>query len=347
MRKYSKVFSIIIPYVFFIILVGALATPLILLQVHEARKYQITPNDEFFVFYSKPLPDINISTWTLEIDGNVSNPLSFSYENFTSLSSIELIATLQCVAGASGTALWKGVSVENLLSLVQPTLNAIEVVFYAVDGFSASLTINQIINYDILLAYEMNGETLPLTQGYPLRVVAPYHFGYKWVRWVDHIEIVNFDYKGTYASLGYSDEGLLSIAVDYGNHALLFSISFILFGLTGISGIKYSRYGKIFRKLPKFVTRKFHLYSSVFCVILTTITLISWLNQVFIYVSRIFNSFHGIYALLSIVFLLLSYTSGLGKRILKSRKYKWHGTISTIAFLLFFLTGLIGLTAIL
>ena len=347
MRKYSKILSIIISYLFFTILVGALATPLIILGIHEAQKYQITPNDEFFVFYSKPLPDINISTWTLEIDGNVSNPLTFSYENFTSLPSIELIATIQCVAGASGTALWKGVSVESLLNLALPTLDAIEVVFYSVDGFSASLTIKQIVNYDILLAYEMNGETLPLTQGYPLRVVAPYHYGYKWVRWVDHIEIVNFDYKGTYASMGYSDEGLLSIAVDYSNHALLFSISFILFGLSMISGIKYSRYGKIFRKLPKFVSRKFHTYTSILCVILTTITFISWLNQVYMFVSRIFYSAHGIISLLSIAFLILSYFSGLGQAILKSRKYSWHGKISTISFLLFFISIFIGFSFIL
>lgn len=347
MRKDSKVFSIIISYLFFIILVGVISTPLIILGVHEVKKYQITPNDEFFVFYSKPLPDINISTWTLEIDGNVSNPLTFSYENFTSLSSIELIATIQCVAGASGTALWKGVPVKSLLNLVQPTLDAIEVVFYAVDGFSSSLTINQIINYDILLAYEMNGETLPLTQGYPLRVVAPYHFGYKWVRWVDHIEFVNFDYKGTYASMGYSDEGLLSIAVDYSNHALLFSISFLLYGLSMISGIKFSRYGKVFRRLPKFVSRKFHLYTSIFCVLLTTITFISWLNQVYVFVSRIFYSVHGIISLLSIVLLILSYFSGLGQKILKSRKFSWHGAVSSIAFLLFFLSIFIGLSLIL
>jgi hypothetical protein len=347
MRKNSRAFSIIISYLFFITLIGVISTPLIILEVHEVKKYQITPNDEFFVFYSKPLPDINISTWALEIDGNVTNPLTFSYDNFTSLSSTELIATLQCVTGVSGTALWKGVSVESLLNLVQPTLDAIEVVFHSVDGFSASLTINQIINYDILLAYEMNGETLPLTQGYPLRVVAPFHVGYKWVRWVDHIEIVDFDYKGTYASLGYSDEGLLSIAFDYSNHALLFSISFILFGLSMISGIKYSRYGKIFRKLPKFVSRKFHTYTSILCVILTTITFISWLNQVYMFVSRIFYSAHGIVSLLSIAFLILSYFSGLGQAILKSRKYSWHGKISTISFLLFFISIFIGFSFIL
>jgi len=347
MRKNSKVFSIIISYLFFIILIGVISTPLIILEVHEVKKYQITPNDEFFVFYSKPLPDINISTWTLEVDGNVSNPLTYSYENLTSLPSVELIATLQCVAGASGTALWKGVSVESLLNLALPTLDAIEVVFFSVDGFSSSLTINQIINYDILLAYEMNGETLPLTQGYPLRVVAPYHVGYKWVRWVDHIEIVNFDYKGNYESMGYSDEGLLSIAFDYSNHALLFSISFLLYGLSMISGIKYSRYGKIFRKLPKFVSRKFHTYTSILCVLLTTITFISWLNQVYVFVGRIFYSVHGIVSLLSIAFLILSYFSGLGQAILKSRKYSWHGKISIISFLLFFLSIFIGLSLIL
>ncbi|MFW9947403.1 MAG: molybdopterin-dependent oxidoreductase [Candidatus Odinarchaeota archaeon] len=347
MRKDFKVFSTIISYLFFIILLGVIATPLIILGVHESQKYQITPNDEFFVFYSKSLPDINISTWTLEIDGNVSNPLTFSYGNFTSLPSIELVATLQCVAGVSGTALWKGVSVESLLNLVHPTQDAMEVVFYAVDGFSASLTIDQIINYDILLAYEMNGETLPLTQGYPLRVVAPYHYGYKWVRWVDHVEIVNFDYKGTYASMGYSDEGLLSIAFDYSSHAFLFSISFILFGLSMISGIKYSRYGKIFKKLPKFISRKFHLYTSTLCVLFTTITFISWLNQVYVFVSRIFYSVHGIISLLLIIFLILSYFSGLRQGILKSRKFSWHGTVSSIAFLLFFISIFVGLFLIL
>ncbi|MFW9990178.1 MAG: molybdopterin-dependent oxidoreductase [Candidatus Odinarchaeota archaeon] len=74
--------------------------------------------------------------------------------------------------------------------------------FYAADDYNSSLTIEEATENDVLLAYEMNSEVLPPEHRFPIRVVAPNQLGYKWVKWVVRIEIVNYDYKGYWESRG-------------------------------------------------------------------------------------------------------------------------------------------------
>ena len=81
-----------------------------------------------------------------------------------------------------------------------------EVVFYASDGFSSSLTIERALHPTTLLALQANGTVLTYGNGYPYRLVVPCKWGYKWVRWIVEIEVVDYDYKGTYESWGFSDE---------------------------------------------------------------------------------------------------------------------------------------------
>jgi len=60
---------------------------------------------------------------------------------------------------------------------------------------------------DTILAYKMNGVTLPEEQGYPLRLVVPDKVGYKWVKWIVKIELVDYEYEGYWESMGYSNIG--------------------------------------------------------------------------------------------------------------------------------------------
>jgi hypothetical protein len=83
---------------------------------------------------------------------------------------------------------------------------ATEVVFYASDGFSSSLTIERALHPTTLLALQANGTVLSQSNGYPYRLVVPCKWGYKWVAWITEIEVVDYDYKGYYESMGYSDE---------------------------------------------------------------------------------------------------------------------------------------------
>lgn len=85
-----------------------------------------------------------------------------------------------------------------------------KVVFNATDGFSSSVPLETAMQPNSILAFEANGTDLEnltgLGSGY--RVVFPCLWGYKWVKWIKQIIIVDYDYKGRYESLGYSDEAI-------------------------------------------------------------------------------------------------------------------------------------------
>ncbi|MFX1477102.1 MAG: molybdopterin-dependent oxidoreductase, partial [Promethearchaeota archaeon] len=179
----------------------------------------ITPNDQFFIVNKGEIPNINANNWRLSIGGQVNNNLIFTYSNFTSQPSKEVLATLQCVDGPSGTALWKGIPLKDLLELAGVQTDAIDVVFFAADDYSSSLTIEEAMAPDVLLAYEMNHEVLPVEHGFPVRVVAPNHLGYKWVKWLVRIEIVNYDYIGYWESRGWSDDASITPLSDWIWHA--------------------------------------------------------------------------------------------------------------------------------
>ncbi|UCC18369.1 MAG: molybdopterin-dependent oxidoreductase [Promethearchaeota archaeon] len=347
MSRGRSTFTIIKSYLFLIIMIGVFSTPLFLLIYHSYSLNPVTPLDEFRTVNNFGVPDVDIDTWNLTFTGNVQNPLVFSYENFTALPSISMKVTHQCVSIPLGTGIFRGVTLEYLLGLVNPGVEAQEVVFHGIDGFTSSLTIEEVIKYDVFLAYEVNGVPLPPEHGFPLRVVAPYHVGYKWVKFLDRVRIVNYDYKGYYESRGYSDEGLLSISIDWRYHSYLLAISFLIGGLSGISGMKYTKRGKIFRKLPKFINIKFHIFTGLLFVFASMLTFISWLERTFVFQGRIFYTYHGILALISIIFLMTSYMSGVGEYILKSKKSLWHKNFSYLALLSFLISISAGLLLIL
>ena len=150
---------------------------------------------------------INPTDWVLRIDGAVQRPMNFTYAELKALPMISVFAELICVDGYFVTAgNWTGVQLSYLLTLVEVLPEAVDMVFYAVDGFSSSLHVSEIRNYpDRLLAYEKDGRLLTHNEGFPVIVVVPGREGYKWVKWVEHIELVDYDHLGTYERAGYPD----------------------------------------------------------------------------------------------------------------------------------------------
>jgi hypothetical protein len=303
----------------------------------------ITPNDELFVIDKGETPEINIDTWNLSIYGHVNNSKYYNYANFTSLSSTEVLATIQCVEGPSGTAIWKGVSVKALLDIVEVQLGAVDVVFYAADGYSSSLTLEEVNNEDVILAYEMNGEPLPIEQGYPLRVVAPNYYGYKWVKWVVRVEIVTYDYIGYWESRGWNDNAYATPFSSWIVHALLLSVAFLAGGLAVMSGLRRSPVTEYFWDLPKFFGVRFHKIVSLIYFLTATGTFSYWIIYTLLNRGAILYTIHGIAALLSIIFLVPSVITGLKKTKRrdanqKTRHYKW----STASFFVFLTSVLLG-----
>ncbi|MFX1499775.1 MAG: molybdopterin-dependent oxidoreductase [Promethearchaeota archaeon] len=331
------------PYLKFIGILLLLSIPLIAVIAIFISRNIITPNDEFFVISKGETPVLNENSWTLTIYGQVDNTLTFTYSNFTSLSSEKVLGTIQCVEGPSGTAIWKGISLKNLLNMAQLKVGALDVVFYAADDYSSSLTVEEATEDNVLLAYEMNGEPLPIEQGFPVRVVAPNQLGYKWVKWLIGIEIVDYDYKGYWESRGWSDNATRSTVSDWSLHAFLLAIAFLFGGIAMISGLKRSPITELFDDLPKFVNKQFHIIFSIAYFLTSLSTFIYWIISTILYRGAIFYTFHGIIALLSIIFVIPGFITGFKKTKMRNQRNRtWHYKWNIISFILLIVTILLG-----
>jgi len=121
------------------------------------------------------------------------------------------LITLYCTEGWKAQILWEGVLLEDLIKMANPNLSVNTVIFHASDGYTTSLSYDEIKNSQMILAYNANGIALPPELGYPFIVVAESKYGYKWARWVTEIELSSdASYQGYWESRGYSISGDLN-----------------------------------------------------------------------------------------------------------------------------------------
>lgn len=151
----------------------------------------------------------------LVVDGMVSNPLDLSFEKLRAMTPTTVTAPLICVMNQEGIDVepveWTGVLLRDLLERAGYSPDAVKVAFHSKDGFSTDLNLATALRPDIIVAYEQDGQAItgfvPGGGGPPgLRLVVPGKWGYKWALWLNHIELVNYDFLGTWESNGYSDE---------------------------------------------------------------------------------------------------------------------------------------------
>lgn len=152
----------------------------------------------------------------LSIMGFVERPINITYSEFNQLPMITEEATTTCVGyppedlGVNAydvyTYNWTGVQVSVLLEMVTTKPGAVDVVFHATDGYSSSLPLETALQSSTIIAVKANEAPLTRGTGYPFRLVVPCWWGYKWVKYVDRIEVVNYDHKGTWESRGYPDD---------------------------------------------------------------------------------------------------------------------------------------------
>jgi DMSO/TMAO reductase YedYZ molybdopterin-dependent catalytic subunit len=194
----------------------------------------ITPNESFYVRCHFPVPEITAEQWRLKIEGEVERSFEFSYGELLEMESRTMAATLECAGnnriflepkvkgvqwglGAVGNASWMGVPLSALLERAKLKATAIEVILEGADegevdkspppagkiSFCRSLPLSK-ARADVLLAYQMNGEKLSATHGFPVRAIVPGWYAMASVKWLRRIIVTNKRFNGFYQSLDYS-----------------------------------------------------------------------------------------------------------------------------------------------
>ena len=156
---------------------------------------------------SSPTSPTRDFEWALLVDGFVQRPLNLSLNELVSMPRSTVYSELYCLpaVGSSGALVdygnWTGVRLELVLEKAGVSPQAVKIALYAEDGFTTDLTVTTAMYEDIILAYEKDGKPLPEK----LRLAAPGMWGYKWIKWLIRIEVVDYDFKGRYESGGFPD----------------------------------------------------------------------------------------------------------------------------------------------
>jgi DMSO/TMAO reductase YedYZ molybdopterin-dependent catalytic subunit len=178
-----------------------------------------TPNDRFYVrWHLANIPTtIDPATFRLDIRGHVRQPLSLTLDELVDkFEPYEIAAVNQCSGnsrgffeprvaggewanGAMGNALWKGVRLKDVLDRAGVKAGALQVRFNGLDtgvipqtpDFMKSLAIDHARDGEVMIAYAMNGEPLPLLNGFPVRLVVPGWYATYWVKMLNDVEVLS------------------------------------------------------------------------------------------------------------------------------------------------------------
>ena len=178
----------------------------------------LTPNDQFFVrWHWANIPaEVNADAFRLAVRGHVNRALSLSLPDVLALPRVEIVAVNQCSGnsrgyfqprvaggewgnGAMGNARWTGVRLKDVLDRAGVKEGAVQVRFNGLDepvvpdgpDFMKSLGLDHARDGEVMIAYAMNGEQLPLLNGFPLRLVVPGWFSTYWVKMLSDVEVLD------------------------------------------------------------------------------------------------------------------------------------------------------------
>jgi DMSO/TMAO reductase YedYZ molybdopterin-dependent catalytic subunit len=173
---------------------------------------EITSNDQFYIVSKNlgPDPTVDGATWKLSVDGQVEHPFTFTYNELMALPRQTQYESLMCISNDVGgpymsNAQWEGIPLATLLQQAGVKPGATKVVFHAVDDYSDSIHLSKALEPTTLLAVKMNGATLPQGHGFPVRVLVPGIYGMKHCKWLNRIEVVNYDFQGYWQQRGWDD----------------------------------------------------------------------------------------------------------------------------------------------
>ena len=186
-----------------------------------------TPKDQFFALQHMNRPVIDGATYRLKFSGMVNKAAEFTLDDLKKMHPVEVAAGYECsgnsprsVEGLCSCGLFKGVRLRDVLKQVGVGGKAREVVFFGTDRgdidvvfrqqsfkleqqFGRSITLENAMKPEPILAYALNGDPLTLAQGFPVRLIMPGWYGVCNVKWLSEIHLQEDRYLGNYQARWY------------------------------------------------------------------------------------------------------------------------------------------------
>ncbi len=150
-----------------------------------------------------------LASWRLRVDGLVDRPMTFDFCALNAMAASEQTTDFHCVEGWSILDVpWNGIVLGVLLDMVVPQAGAKFLRIECVGGtYTETLPIEVAREPRTLLGLGIGGNTLPLSHGFPCRIVVPRLLGYKNPKYVDRIELVDYEKAGFWSERGYPIDG--------------------------------------------------------------------------------------------------------------------------------------------
>jgi DMSO/TMAO reductase YedYZ molybdopterin-dependent catalytic subunit len=156
------------------------------------------------VLHYGPIPRFDPGTWDLRLSGLVGNEVSLSYDELKSMQDVDVTADMHCVTGwTTLDNVWTGVSFRKLVELCRPAAEAAWVISRADHGYTANLSLQAMLDDDVLVAWAHKGEDLTPEHGYPLRLVVPKRYAWKSTKWLRELRFTDRNRRGFWEVRGY------------------------------------------------------------------------------------------------------------------------------------------------
>jgi DMSO/TMAO reductase YedYZ molybdopterin-dependent catalytic subunit len=173
---------------------------------------ELTPNADFYrIDIDTQPPIIEGKSWVLQVAGLFDHPRPLMLSDVTAFPVVTQPITLSCISNPVGgdligTSNWTGVRLRDVLKSLGLRPEAQELYIKAADGFYESVVMEDIMDPRTLLVYGMNGDTLPVEHGFPLRIYIPNRYGMKQPKWITYIEAIDHRGPGYWVDRGWSAE---------------------------------------------------------------------------------------------------------------------------------------------
>ncbi len=167
-----------------------------------------SPTVKFPVLTVGPDPVIETATWSLSIHGAVDAPYALTWDQLLAEPQVQQTVDLHCVTRWSQFDMrWRGVRVRDLIERARPQASATHVLIHAHGDYTTNLPLAAVLDDDVLIAHEYEGEPLPREHGGPARLLVPRRYLWKSAKWVSAIELLDHDEPGLWERNGYHNEG--------------------------------------------------------------------------------------------------------------------------------------------